>query len=100
MRILVTEPEWFSPEAVRRLEEAGFHVTLYVDALSGVGDVLTDYDGVIVRFGVRWNRDLLARAPRLRFLATPTTGVDHIDLGAVREAGSISPRTAARHGKS
>jgi D-3-phosphoglycerate dehydrogenase len=44
-------------------------------------------DGLIVRLGHRVDEELLAAAPRLRMVATATTGLNHIDLKA-----------AARHG--
>ena len=40
------------------------------------------YAALIVRLGVAVDADVLAAAPALRFVCTPTTGLDHVDLTA------------------
>ncbi len=44
-------------------------------------------DALIVRLGHQIDSELLAAAPRLRFLASATTGLDHIDLEAAAAHG-------------
>ncbi len=48
---------------------------------------IATYDVLIVRLGHRIDRPLLAAAKNLKFVVTATTGLDHIDLEAARQAG-------------
>ena len=41
--------------------------------------------GIICRLGINFHRDLLRRFNRLRFIATVTTGLDHIDLNYCKQ---------------
>ena len=82
MDILITESKGFSPSALDCLQRGGFETHLYDGALAGVGEVIENYDGLIVRLGIHWSHELLARAKKLKFIATPTTGLNHIDLNA------------------
>jgi len=43
---------------------------------------LSDAEGLIVRLGYQVDEELLTAAPKLRFIATATTGLNHIDLEA------------------
>jgi D-3-phosphoglycerate dehydrogenase len=45
------------------------------------------YDVLLVRLQARVPGDLVSRCPRLKLIVSPTTGVDHIDLGAAAAAG-------------
>jgi len=70
-------------------------------ALPGVGGTVTyleyDREALAARLPavdilcpslrVRVTRELLEHAPRLRCIATPSTGTDHLDLVAARELG-------------
>jgi D-3-phosphoglycerate dehydrogenase / 2-oxoglutarate reductase len=85
-RILIAEPLDFSPNAVRLLETAA-EVTLRATDRAGLAAALGDFDGVWFRLGHRIDRQLLAGPLRCRILATPVTGLDHIDLAACRERG-------------
>ena len=53
------------------------------------------FDAYLAALGVRADREVLQRAHRLRVIATPSTGLDHLDLDAMRERGIelISLRT-------
>jgi D-3-phosphoglycerate dehydrogenase len=44
-------------------------------------------DAVFVRLGHRLDAEVLAAAPRLKVIATPTTGLTHIDVEAARTSG-------------
>lgn len=48
---------------------------------------LPDCDVLMVRLGRYIGAPLLAQAPKLRFILTATTGLDHIDVDAARIAG-------------
>jgi D-3-phosphoglycerate dehydrogenase len=86
LRILNAEPDRYSPRARAALEEVAevTEQTLDRDALA---KALPGYDALIVRRTHRIDAALLDAAPRLRAIATATTGLDHIDLRAARERG-------------
>src|SRR5690606_5212170 len=44
-------------------------------------------DVYMAALAVRLDRDMIARASRLKLVATPTTGLDHLDLDALQERG-------------
>ena len=44
-------------------------------------------DAVFARLGHRFDAEVFNRAQRLRVIATPTTGLTHIDVEAARNAG-------------
>lgn len=46
-----------------------------------------DYDGYLASLAVQIDRSVLERASRLRVIATPSTGTDHIDTAVARERG-------------
>ena len=50
-------------------------------------ETLGDTDAVVVRLKYLWNKQLLARAPQLKAIATATTGLDHIDLQLAESRG-------------
>lgn len=86
LRILNAEPEDYSPEARRILQSVAQLEELALSRealLAGIAQ----YDGLIVRLGHRIDRELLDRATRLRFVATPTTGLNHVDVAAAQERG-------------
>jgi D-3-phosphoglycerate dehydrogenase / 2-oxoglutarate reductase len=82
MRILHLEPEAYPADVLDRLREAG-----QVDLLGGADreTVLRQlreahYDAVFTRIGCRIDRAVFERQPTLRFVVTPTTGLDHVDM--------------------
>ena len=85
-RILIAEPVDFSPEAVRLLNSVG-DVTLAATDREGLAAALADYDVVWFRLAHSVDRAMLERATRCRILATPVTGLDHIDLDACAARG-------------
>jgi D-3-phosphoglycerate dehydrogenase len=85
-RILIAEPLDFSSEAVRLLEAAA-EVTLRSTDRAGLAAALGEFDVIWFRLGHHIDRQLLAGPLRCRILATPVTGLDHIDLAACAERG-------------
>jgi D-3-phosphoglycerate dehydrogenase len=77
--ILVAESSSFSSEAVRLLEDAGNVVLADLDRRSLLSAV-TDVDILWVRLRNRIDRQVFQAARRLRVIATPTTGLNHIDV--------------------
>jgi D-3-phosphoglycerate dehydrogenase / 2-oxoglutarate reductase len=82
--ILNAEPGRFSPRAkaaLRALGEVAEHEAdrAYLLANAGLYDVLF----IALRNVI--DREILSRAARLRCIVTPTTGLNHVDVGAARE---------------
>lgn len=76
MRIHVADPAAFSghfrAELLRR---------------RALTDDISKAEALFIRVETRVDAKLLRRAPRLRVVVSPTTGVDHLDLEACRAAG-------------
>ena len=85
-RILIAEPDAFSPEAVALLRGVA-EVEQRSIATSDLGDAFDHYDVVWIRLGHRIDASLLSRSSRCRIIATAVTGLDHIDLDACAEQG-------------
>ncbi len=87
MKILVTEPDGFSPKAVDIMKDAGIHVDLYQGEIGNLHAVAADYDGAIIRFATEWRRAALEKVAHWKVLASPVTGVDHVDVSAAADLG-------------
>ena len=89
MRILHLEPKRFAPDIRARLETLG--PVDYVDDADSMRAAhllaSTPYDAVFTRLGIELDGAALHGAMSLRFVVTPTTGLDHIDLGAAAARG-------------
>jgi len=85
-RILNTEPGRFSEQAREALSKVG-----EVDEVEADRDHLlrhaADYHALFICLRNVIDRDVIERAGQLRYIATPTTGTDHIDMDAAREQG-------------
>jgi D-3-phosphoglycerate dehydrogenase / 2-oxoglutarate reductase len=84
--ILVAEPQDFSGEARRILEDVA-RVRLEQCTREQLGAAFGAYDAVWFRLAHRVDAALLGAHPRCRILATPVTGLDHIDLAACEARG-------------
>ena len=84
--ILNAEPEAYSPRATSILRSVG---TLHdlVPGDSSLDSHLPNIHAIIVRLGYQVDSRMLSRATRLRFVATATTGLDHIDLQFAESRG-------------
>jgi D-3-phosphoglycerate dehydrogenase / 2-oxoglutarate reductase len=81
MRILIAEPNRFSDRALAILQELG-EVEKRSLSPEGLKDALKHYDVLWLRLGYRLTAEMLSADVRCRVLATPVTGLDHIDLEA------------------
>lgn len=85
-RILNLKDMTAAPEALDILRPAAD-----VDSLPADPDVLlgaiADYDGLITNLKVPVTREVMTRGRRLKVVASPSTGLDHIDLAAAGELG-------------
>jgi D-3-phosphoglycerate dehydrogenase len=84
-KILIAEPRGFPPAALSTLSEFGRVVTS-ADEIT-FQDALREAEVLWVRLGRRIDAALLDDAPRLRMLATPTTGLTHIDVEELERRG-------------
>lgn len=84
MQIGLLEPDSFSAQAIATLQRLG-----PVRAYRGepLADFLADAQAVFVRLARRIDAGILSLAPRLRFLCSPTTGHNHLDLDALAARG-------------
>lgn len=78
VKILIAEPKDFSPEVITRLRQ---YAEVDVRAISPgeIRQALQDYDVFWFRLGWPIDEQVLDESSRCRILATPVTGIDHID---------------------
>lgn len=85
-RILIAESRGFSPRAAATLDSEGEVVMAdlkYDGLLAEIGTV----DVLWIRLRNRIDPVLLEAAPSLKFIVSPTTGLNHIDLEETRRRG-------------
>jgi D-3-phosphoglycerate dehydrogenase / 2-oxoglutarate reductase len=75
-----------SPELRKHLESA-FEVRCVPSTAEALAENLPEADAYYASLKVQITRELMERAPRLRAIATASTGRDHIDLKAAGELG-------------
>jgi D-3-phosphoglycerate dehydrogenase / 2-oxoglutarate reductase len=84
--ILVAESAGFTPEAARILASAGRLYRGDLNRAQLLRQVL-QADVLWVRLGHRIDRELFEKARRLRAIATPATGLNHLDLEEAARRG-------------
>lgn len=81
-KIGILEPDNFSPKAIEKLEGIGI-----VSRYEGIGtreDIrcfIADKDALFVRLSYQIDQDLISGAQRLKYICSPTTGLNHISIG-------------------
>jgi D-3-phosphoglycerate dehydrogenase / 2-oxoglutarate reductase len=84
LRILLAEKSSFSEQGIAALSDLGL-----TDALDLTHNELLaripEYDILVLRLGLRVDAEILKAAPNLKFIVTPTTGLDHIDLAVATQ---------------
>ncbi len=78
-RLRLVEPDRFDPHARARLERV-FDIQEGACSAAELTDVFGKVDVVWLRLGHRISRENLPKDARCRFIVTPVTGLDHIDL--------------------
>lgn len=89
MRILNIEPGYY-PDELRRLLSSAGQVDYAECANQAAFRALVGrapYDALIITLGVSIDAELLDAAPAVRWIVSPATGVEHIDLGAAEARG-------------
>lgn len=81
-KIGILEPDNFSPKAIAKLEEIG---VVYKYEGNGtredISGFIADKDALFVRLAYQINQDLIQGAQRLKYICSPTTGLNHISIG-------------------
>ena len=85
MKIVVTEPQHLAERAKQDLAELGGVLYGPFDDRA-LARELGDCDVLMVRLGRHIGGAIISAAPKLKFILTATTGLDHIDLDAARAA--------------
>ncbi len=75
-----------APEALELLESR-CEVTHSDPSQELLRETIERFDGFLTPLGVQSDAEVISRAKRLKLIATPTTGTDHIDLSAAKAAG-------------
>ena len=86
MKILISESNAFPPEAAALLRQVAEVELKDMDRPQLLGSV-QDTDVLWVRLRHQIDREVFAAAPKLRVLASPTTGSTHIDLDEMTRRG-------------
>jgi D-3-phosphoglycerate dehydrogenase len=86
-RIVVAEREGFPRAAVELLEQAGTVMILEDLDRAGLEQAVGEADVLWVRLRHAIDGALLDRAPRLKAVVTPTTGLNHIDTRELARRG-------------
>jgi D-3-phosphoglycerate dehydrogenase len=86
LKILVAECRGFSSEAAALLREHGDLVLADLDR-TGLLSAVKEADVLWIRLRHRIDAEVLAAAPRLKIIVTPTTGLNHIDLNEAHQRG-------------
>jgi D-3-phosphoglycerate dehydrogenase len=85
-KILIAEPLDFSPAALAILRKVG-EVELRECRREDLAAAFAAYDVIWFRLAYRIDETMIGSRPRCRILATPVTGLDHIDLAACEAQG-------------
>ncbi len=86
-KTLILEPENYSPEALELYQALGQLVFLQRNEDPLQSRHITDANIVVVRLRHQLDRSFLQNATQLKYIVTPTTGLDHIDLKMTEEKG-------------
>lgn len=85
-KIGIIEPGDFSEEAVALLKTAG-EVDFHDADKAEVSSFIADKHCIFVRLNYFYGAQTLQKAKRLRYICSPTTGLNHIDLAYAQKAG-------------
>ena len=102
-RVLVAEP--IGDSGMQLLEAARLDVDLGIGwSRAELAERIADYDAILIRSATKLDAELIARATKLRAIASAGVGIDNIDVTAATKRGIIvanAPRsnvvTAAAH---
>lgn len=84
--VWIAEPDGFPPSAIQLLEQHGTVIAEKV-VPSQLREVLDKCDVLLFRLGLKITSDYLSSSQKCKLLATPVTGLDHIDLVTCKKFG-------------
>lgn len=87
MKIIVTESEDFSKVAVQHLSQYGEVTLLDVMDRTSLLEQTKDSDALFVRLRFFIDQAFIDNAPRLKYILSATTGLDHIDVAYFEAKG-------------
>lgn len=89
MKVLNVEPDRYTEAVRHKLALAGDVDYRSVDGQPGLVAALKgrEYEALFVRLGLSVDAEVLAAAPGLKWVVTPTTGQDHLDVELLRSRG-------------
>lgn len=76
MKIGIIEPKDFSIEAIELLQQKA-EVSLWNG--QDLEQFIADKNGLFVRLSIQWSAQILENAKQLKYICSPTTGLNHID---------------------
>lgn len=86
MRILILDK--ISKEGIEMMKKDGIEVDLKMDfPREKIGEVIDDYQGVVVRSKTKLTKEILNRAQNLKFIIRAGVGLDNIDVETAKEKG-------------
>jgi len=83
MKIGILEPEFFSKDAITLLNNIGR--IDFLKAKKNLKTFVSDKNVLFIRLKYYINKELLENADELKYLCSPTTGLNHIDLDYIEE---------------
>ncbi len=85
-RILITEPHGYSEAALATLKRK-FDVDFGPVTRCQLMERAENYSGMLIRLAHYFDEELLRQCSNMRFLASPTTGLNHINLDVASDLG-------------
>ena len=79
MNILITEPNDYSSIALGLYSSIGRFLPSPC-SVNTIDDIIKNADVLVVRLGIKFDSELLKKGRNLKYIVTPTTGLNHIDL--------------------
>lgn len=79
MKILITEPQDYSPKAIALYKTMG-------EVVLG-GEPTADVEMIVVRLKYKFDASWFDKMPELKIIASPTTGLNHIDVAEAEKRG-------------
>lgn len=83
-RILVTEPEYFTPDSLREMSRVGKVIARRMTRAELLREI-KNTDAIVVRIDTRLDAELIKRATRLKCVVSATTGLNHIDTKSLEK---------------
>ena len=84
VKILITESDNYSKEAIKSRNQAE---KVYKKNLTyqNLLKQISEYDVIITKLGINFDKTILSKATKLKIIASPTTGLDHIDQNYLKK---------------